>query len=181
MSANLGRSISKHRGTVAAGGWFWYVGGVLVLAGVVGLARLGSPPPGQTAAEVGTTGLAGLVAGALCLLMPISRWRQCVEVFERGFVWTHLFGARTVTRTDIAGVELLTKHTRMGSVTKVIATLRSGQRITLAGLEDPAQLSNFLRAAPAPNVQAWVPPGAAPAPAWGPPGAAPGGWRPPGT
>jgi hypothetical protein len=181
MSANLGRSIGKHRGTFAAGGWFWYLGGVLVLAGIVGLTRINNPPPGQTAGSIAMTALAGAVAGALCLLMPISRWRQSVEVFEHGFVWTHMLGARTVARADIAGVELLTKYTKMGSVTKVIVALRSGRRVTLTGLENPEQLSNFLRATPAPAAQAWAPPGAAPAPAWVPPGGVPGGWRPPGT
>jgi len=181
MITNLGQSISKHRGTFGAGGLFWYLGGLAVLAGLIALARVVSPAPGQTAAETAMTGLAALVVGALCLLMPVSRWRQSVEVFEHGFVWTHLLGARTVARADIAGVELLTSHTRMGSVTKVTVSLRSGKEITLAGLENAVQLANFLRSAPPPAVQPWAPPGAAPATAWTPPGAAPGGWRPPGT
>jgi hypothetical protein len=91
------------------------------------------------------TGVAGLIAGALCLLMPLARLRQTVEVLEHGFVWKRLVGERIVLRSDIAGIELLAIHRKIGSVTKVIVKLRTGGKLALAGLDNPQRLANSLR------------------------------------
>ncbi len=199
---NLGQSLSKHRGTFGGGGWLWYLGGVFELGALVTLVKIVNVPPGQSAASIAGNALILMGVGAALLIFPVLRLKQTVEVFEHGFVWTRLIGTRIVPRTAIEEARVLTETDRMGSITRVITTLRDGEEITMSGLEGAEQLANFLRpvatqpanrGVPAqpwspPNaaapVQPWSPPNAeAPAQGWSQPnpGAAPGGWKPPGT
>jgi hypothetical protein len=166
MQVNLGQPISKHPGTFGAGGWLWYVAAVLIFGGVAALFRMGSPPPGQAALDMVVTGAVGIGVGGLLLLLPLARLRQSVEVFEHGFVWKRMFGTQVVPRSEITNVELLTVNRNMGAITKVTVTLRMGQSLCLAGLQNAQQLANFLG------------PAGVPAPAAAP---VSGGWRPPGT
>jgi len=172
MGNDLGRSIAVHRGTFGAGGYLWYIGGILAVAGVVSLLRVPSPPPGQTAVEAALTGVAGIFAGAVPLLIAWNRLRQTVEVFERGFVWTRLIGTRVEPRSDVVKTEIVTVRSRRQSYSKVVVTLTDSRELNLRGLEYPEQLANLLGPVPRSLANYAAPDGNA---------VAPGSWRPPGT
>lgn len=176
---DLGRSIAVHRGTLAAGGWGWYLGGILLLAGVVGPIRaVVAPTPDQVRMgmdQVLIMAGVALVAGTLVLVLPVLRWRQEVELFERGFVWTSLTGMKSASRDQVRGVELTRYRNRMGTREVVAVTLADGRKLSITGVDRAEQLANVIGAfgrAPAPP--------AAPAQGWSPPVAG-AGWRPPGT
>ncbi len=175
---NLGRSIAVHRGTFSAGGWGWYIGGVLLLAAVVGpLRAVVAPTPDQVRMGMeGVLAMAGvaLVAGMLVLIVPVLRWRQQVELFEGGFVWTGLTGVRSVTGDQVRGVELIHHRSRRGTRTEVKVALADGRKMSISGVDRAEQLANIIGAFGRP-----APVAAAPAPGWSAPGA--GAWRPPGT
>jgi hypothetical protein len=176
---DLGRSIAVHRGTFSAGGWFWYIGGVLLLAGVVGPIRaVIAPTPDQVQmglAQVLLTGGAALVVGSLVLIVPVLRWRQQVGLFENGFVWTSLSGTKSVTRDQVRGVQLTRYRSRMGTYAKVEVTLADGRKLAISGVDQAEQLANVIGTFGHPQ-----PVAAAPSPGWAAP-AVGGGWRPPGT
>jgi hypothetical protein len=176
---DLGRSIAVHRGTFSAGGWFWYIGGVLLLAGVVGPIRaVVAPTPDQVQMGLGQVFVmagAALVIGALVLIVPILRWRQQVELFENGFVWTSLMGMKSVTRDQVRGVQLTRYRSKMGIYEKVAVTLADGRKVSISGVDQAEQLANLIGAS-----GRSAPVAAAPAQGWPAP-AVGGGWRPPGT
>ena len=99
----FGRHVMTFPGSVAAGGWFWYVGAIVLVAAVVQIAQAASPGLVSKASPGGSVamGLAGLAAGVALLAIPVLRWRQSVEVYERGFVWRGLLGASPVSGADI--------------------------------------------------------------------------------
>ncbi|HTQ02535.1 MAG TPA: hypothetical protein VMI54_01720 [Polyangiaceae bacterium] len=174
---DFGRRITVHRGTFSAGGWAWYIGGLLLLASVVGpLRAVVAPTPDQVRMgfdDVLLTAGAALVLGLLVLIVPVLRWRQQVELFENGFVWTGLTGTRSIGRDQVRGVELIRHRSKMGVRTEIKVTLTDGRRLSVSGVDQPEQLANvigtFGRPAPA---------AVAPTPGWSAPA---GGWRPPGT
>ena len=94
----FGRAVGEHDGRFGAGGWLWYIGGVLVLAGVMNSAQgvMGFFAHAPDALSKVGLGLGAGVAGALILLVAIVRWRQKVVVFERGLVHTRLIGTREI-------------------------------------------------------------------------------------
>jgi hypothetical protein len=174
----LGQRVSLHRGTFGAGGWLWYLAFVCLLAGVLGLVKGGAAGDSQQA----LTGVVALGVGLVLLIVPILRWKQTVEVFERGFVWKRLHGVLQVARADIRNATMITHRSRQGTRVEVKVELARGKSCSIVGVEQPEQLSNLLRAAPpssqpsrSPNA---VAPGQAPE---NPQGWAPGGWKPPGT
>jgi hypothetical protein len=165
--SEYGRSLSVHRGTFGAGGWLWYIGGILIASAVAQLAKLGS------AADAGE-GLAmaggAAVLGLLLLMVPIMRWRQRVEVFEHGLVWERLLGRVAVARAEVQKVGVTRHHSRMGTHSEVSIDLADGRQLSIVGVDGAEQLGNMLAAfAAAPAV--------VPAAAVG--GYAAGGWRPP--
>jgi hypothetical protein len=163
MNSNLGRSISTHRGTFSSGGMLWYLGAIFVLSGIVSFVK---PPAGYSPSDVVLIGVGGLVAGTGCLFVAFSRLRQTVEIFEHGFVWTRLTGAKTVMRSDVTDSKVVTVVTRKrGTSVRVVVSLRSGRELKMVGLENPTQLASLL----------------GPASGGMSPPAASGGWRPPGT
>jgi hypothetical protein len=159
-----------------AGGWLWYVGGVLLAASVAwiakGVAALASTPgialgslPDDAIAALGNAG-GCLVAGLLFLVVPVLRWRQSVEVFERGLVWRRWLGTVSLAAQDVHGVRLIHHRRRAGSYTEVVVERASGRRLSIAGVERPEQLANLIAAfaqpaafPAAPGVGAWIPPG----------------------
>jgi hypothetical protein len=169
----LGQRVSLHRGTFGAGGWLWYIAGLLVLSGVLGLGKGGLAGDSQQA----LSGVAALGIGAVVLIVPLLRWRQSVEVFERGFVWQRLYGTLQVAREDIRSATMITHHGRQGTRVEVKVDLASGSDCSIVGVEQPEQLVNLLRAAPPshPHVAAARAPEGSQQ-AWGP-----GGWKPPST
>lgn len=175
---DLGRGIAVHRGTVSAGGWGWYVGGVLLLAGVVGPIRaVVAPTPDQVRMgldQVLIMAGVALVAGFLVLILPVLRWRQQVELFENGFVWTSLTGVKSVTRDQVGGVRLIQHRSKMGIRTEIEVTLADGRKLSVSGVDQADQLANVIGAFARPQ-----PVAAAATPGWSAPAA--GGWRPPGT
>jgi hypothetical protein len=176
---DLGRSIAVHRGTFSAGGWSWYLGGMLLLASVVGPIRaVIAPTPDQVRMGIEQVlAMAGIamVVGVLVLILPVLRWRQQVDLYEGGFVWTSLTGVKVVTREQVRGVQLTRHRSRMGTRTVVLVTLADGRKLSITGVEQAEQFANIVG-----NFGRPLPVAAAPAPAWTAPGAG-GGWRPPGT
>jgi hypothetical protein len=166
---DLGRSLSLHRGKFSSGGWLWYLGGLLLLGAIAQLAQLA----GLTTPTRGGEGSLGMAAasfagGALLLLSPVLRWRQQVELFEGGFVWSRLTGQVAVRRSDVQRTEIITHHSRMGTHDEVIVHLAGGRELSMSGLSHAEQLANMLSASARPM--------SVPARA-----ATPGGWRPPGA
>lgn len=169
----FGRSLSLHRGTFAAGGWLWYLGAILLLAGVFNLAELAGvalPSKGAptSASVTGALGMAAacFVCGALLLIVPVLRWRQRVELFEGGFIWSRLTGRLSVPKHEVQRTELVTHHSRSGTHVEVIVHLADGRELSMSGLSQADQLANLITAYARPMLQ----------PAMAP---APGGWRPP--
>lgn len=169
----FGRSLSLHRGTVAAGGWLWYIGAILLLSGVLNLAQfmgVALPSKGTPTSEsvTGALGMAAacFVCGALVLIVPVLRWRQQVELFEGGFIWQRLTGNLVVPKHEVQRTELITHHSRSGTHVEVIVHLASGRELSMSGLSQPDQLANLITAYARPTLQPALP-------------AAPGGWRPP--
>jgi hypothetical protein len=110
------------------------------------------------------------------------RWRQTVDVFERGFVWKRLYGERQVARAEIRNATMITHHSRQGTRVEVKVELANGKSCSIVGVEQPEQLTNLLRAAPPSGYQPAANVGAvAAAPVNPQSGWAPGGWKPPGS
>jgi hypothetical protein len=167
------RLLAVHHGQFSAGGWWWYVGAVLLVAAVVNVASpaVGLAEPDAWDSALGYAALSA-VAGVLCLVAPVRRWRQRVEVFDDGFVWTRLLGTRRVRRDQVRGVRHIEHIGRAGRYTEVEVRLDGGRMLSIAGIGNAEQLANILAAF------AQSPSAAAPAPrGWTPP--APGGWTPP--
>jgi hypothetical protein len=175
---SFGRALSAHRGTIGAGGWLWYIGGILVLAGIVNTvqgvrAMLGMADTGGASwVEVASMGLVSFAIAALLLIVPVLRWRQRLEIFEGGLVWTRLFGTRVVPRAEIAGAELIGHRSRLGHHVEVVVRLAGGGSLSISGLERPEEAANLALAISRRDA---TPTASAAA------GPAPGGWRPPGA
>ena len=170
----MGQRVAVHRGTFGAGGWLWYLGGICLLSGVLGLIKAGGD------SQKLLTAVIALGVAPLLLIVPVLRWQQTVEVFEQGFVWKRLYGSVQVLRADVRNVTLITHHSRRGTYVEVKVELASGKSHSIVGVEQPEQLANLLRAA-APSAQQFSAHAGAGAPGipqqtWGP-----GGWKPPGT
>ncbi|MEO8902747.1 MAG: hypothetical protein ABI488_12010 [Polyangiaceae bacterium] len=173
----LGRRVSLHRGSFAAGGWSWYLAGICLVAGVLGLVHGVAGDSQQL-----VTGALALGVGIVLLIMPVLRWKQSVEVFERGFVWTRLSGTVQVAREEIRNVTLITHRSRQGTRVEVKVDLTNGKTRSIVGVQQPEQLANLLRAAPSSSPQDFAPNTVvAGAPGSPQQGWAPGGWKPPGT
>ena len=170
----LGQRVAVHRGTFGSGGWMWYVGGLLVASGVV---AFGKALLHGDNSQLGT-GALGLAIGGVLLVVPLMRWRQQVEVFEHGFLWTKLLGKVQGLRADIRGVKWISHISKRGQHDEVEVTMANGKRYSMTGIEHSEQLCNLLRAtasAASPVASASAGPGV-PGQAW-----TPGAWKPPGT
>jgi hypothetical protein len=158
------RLLSQHAGQLSAGGWFWFAGGVLLASAVAQLAKAGSTAAGKSPDMTSAAEFAAVAAlgGVLFLVIPILRWRQRVEVFDDGFVWTRLLGTQAVQRNQVRAVRRIQHYARAGNYMEVEVSLNDGRRLSITGVENAEQLANMLAAF-----------GQAPSPA------APTGWAPP--
>jgi hypothetical protein len=148
----LGRSIAVFKGTFASGGWLWYIGAVLLAAAIA-----------NTAKGEGILALASFVAGLLCLVAPVLRWQQRVELFEGGMVWQRLLGTVTVPREVITAVQQIEHRSRQGVRHELVVERRDGRSLSIVGIERMTQLREQLLSLgrPAAVATGWVPPGAA--------------------
>jgi hypothetical protein len=162
MSTELGRSVSIHRGRFAAGLMMWYAGGVCALGSAI---RLFQGLTGQAAPEDNAFSALGLVISSFFVAWAYMRWKQVLEVFERGFVWKRLLGTHTVKLDQIKQVSHITHTSRRGTYVEVAVELTSGKTLSIVGIEQPEQVANLL-AQPSlsavPIATGWTPPGGAP-------------------
>lgn len=79
------------------------------------------------------------------LVVPLARWRQSIEIFERGMVWSRLQGAVHVAAEQVQSVSWLKHQTKRGSHDEVKLELTDGKRYSIVGVREPEQLVNFLR------------------------------------
>lgn len=168
MQGQLGQRLAAHPGSFRAGGWLWYVGVVLALAGILGGAKGVQALIGGDAGAMESLGTAAcaLALSPLVLIVPLLRWRQSVVVYEGGLVHARLFGSATIRRDEVAGVTLTHHRSRSSSHHEVEVRLRDGRVHSVTGIDGAEQLASY--------VSAWT---AAPAVV---PVAA-GGWTPPGA
>ena len=104
---SLGPRLSEHRGTIRAGGWLWYLGGVMMAGAVLGLVK--AITGSQEAGSALLTALAAAGAVSVLLIVPVLRWRQAAVCHTGGIAWSHLLGDKTIRREDLTGVEQLKK------------------------------------------------------------------------
>jgi hypothetical protein len=127
--------ISTHRGSFMAGGWLWYLGGILMISGVLALSR----------AEF-SSGLMAVLFGAAVLVMPVLRWKQTLELDEAGLTLTKLTGVTKVPREQLKKVTLVRHHGRTGSYESLELALNDGREIEIAGIERAEEAANLVHA-----------------------------------
>jgi hypothetical protein len=149
--AGLGRRVALHEGDFSGGGWLWYIGAISLLSGVAWLFAPGaSRSSASSPAQRMFIALAALIVGAGCTLVAVYRWRQSVEVYDRGFVWRRLGGSTVVHRGEMSEAKKVVWESRHFTVVTVEVTLRDGRELTLRGFPDPDKLQTDLRALLAP-------------------------------
>jgi hypothetical protein len=121
----LGQVLSVHRGTVGAGGlWWYYVGiGVFVTGGSVAAREI--------LTAIVLLGLTGLIA-----LLPLSRWRQTLTIHERGLVWRGLLRERVVPGEQILGAKVDWHSGEMSSWSELVVILPHSRQLRLRGVAD---------------------------------------------
>jgi hypothetical protein len=124
---------------VAAGGAFWFAGIALFVSAALNLAN-GSMPAAALA----------LIGAAAFLVLPLSRWRQRLDVFEQGLVWHGLIGARRLPRAQIYSATFSQRWRHKQRLDEVRLETAEGAVIWI-GLERPSELCELIRvwAAPA--------------------------------
>jgi hypothetical protein len=167
MNEQYGPSLSTHRGTIGAGGWLWYVVGLLVLGIGASLVRavsgLASPAAAAANADALPAALMCVCMLPFALAIPLLRWRQQLEIFQNGYVWTRLIGVKQGARGSIAKVTQVQHIGRSGNHIELRVELRSGGELSIAGVERADQAANLLA-----NLTQVAPSGP-PQPAWAPP------------
>ncbi len=191
MTSELGQLISRHRGSFLAGGWGWYVGGILLLSSVawlIGFFKALIAGDGNPLEQLVMMFFAVLV-GLLFLIAPVLRLAQAVEVFEHGLVHRRPWGATTIRRDQVAAARRITHRSRGGAYEEVELELRDGGAISFTGIGGAEQIVAFARSwigggAPAPSPGGWTPPSSGggwtpPSSGGGTPASSGGGWTPP--
>jgi hypothetical protein len=112
----LGPTYSTHKGRFAAGGFLWYVGGIIVVGGVVALVRgLLTFDAMSALGGAGTFALA-MLAGGGCVLYAYSLLAQELVAHQYGFVWKRFLRAPLVVRWDqVRGVQTRTEYGGRGT------------------------------------------------------------------
>jgi hypothetical protein len=141
---SLGRSYSLHQGTLGAGGWFWYLGAVLVASGVLGVGRGVLAIAAHGDASPLSMGLVSLALVPAVLAMPVLRWRQSLELFEGGIVWRRLWGTRVITRSELGSVTHVQHYGRMGNYIELRLQLRDGRELSISGVDRADQAANLI-------------------------------------
>jgi len=185
MTTDMGRSLSRHEGTIMAGGWLWYLGGILLLAGLFGIGSGAFAVISGSATLAPDTGLPRIVTGIialgispLLLIWPVLQWRQVLEIFEGGIHWQRLVLAdQRIPAANLRAVTHVTHRSRSGTSIELVVTLADGSELSISGLDRADQAANLIaqltRGGAAPPTGP-----AGPAGGWSPPAA--GGWQPPG-
>ena len=139
---DLGKSLSLHHGRLDYRGWLLQLSVICLFAGTSGLSGIGSK---QTLAARAPASIGMLVLGLAFLVVPLLRWRQRVEIFERGMVWSRVQGAVQVAAEQVQDVSWLEHKTKGGSQNEVKLELTNGKRYSIVDVGEPEQLVNFLR------------------------------------
>ena len=139
---DLGQSLSVHRGSLDFRGWLLQLGVVGLFAGTSGLAGIGSK---QTLAARAPASVGMLLLGLALLVVPLLHWRQRVEIFERGLIWSRLFATVRIAAEQVENVSWIKPQPNQSSHDAVKLVLSNGQQYTLIGLAQSEQLVNFLR------------------------------------
>lgn len=148
---------STHRGSFLAGGWFWYVGLILLASAVASVVK----------GEWAMGGLS-LLIGVGLLVMPVLRWKQTLLITDAGFTWTRLTGVEEVSRDKLRKVTLIHHRSRNGSYEELEVELSDGRTLGITGVERAEEAANLLHAftrgpaaPPAKVASGWKAPGAA--------------------
>lgn len=155
---DLGPVLSKHDGRIAAGGYFWWVGG---LALVFGAYRVVTGAVGGDFVLAGQ-GVTGMAFGAVLWVWPAYLRFQTLTAHQNGFVWKRILRAPVVVRwADVTGVQMRTEHNRRalhmkGTNVELDISLRSGGHVVVSNdLDGIEQIQGYLqRGAAAPPAQA---------------------------
>lgn len=129
----LGQVLSVHRGTVGAGGLWWYYVGIGVFVTVSAAASL------EILMALALLGLTGLIA-----LLPLSRWRQTLTIHEGGLVWRGLLRERVVPREQILGARADWHSGEMSSWSELVVTLPHSELLRLRGVADVEEAARTL-------------------------------------
>lgn len=174
---DLGPVLSTHKGRLASGGYFWYLGALMT---VFGLYAVVSAPFTGDYAKAGS-GILGVGVAAVLMLYPAYMYFQRLVAHQHGFVWTRPMRAPVVLRwADVANVAMSTEHNRRalhmkGTHVELDITLRSGEHVVVTNdLEGIEQIQGYLQhgarsAAPLPSGPWGGSPGQPPGPPspWG--------------
>lgn len=172
---DLGPVLSTHKGRIAAGGYFWYVGVLTAVFSAYSIVQ--APFSGDYGRAL--SGVTGLAFAFVLLLYPTYVYLQRLVAHQHGFVWTRPLRAPVVVRwSDVANVQMTTEHNRRalhmkGVHVELDITLRSGEHVYVSNdLDGIEQIQGYLqqgaRGAAAPAQQAWGAPQGGP-PQGGPP------------
>lgn len=163
--SDLGPVVSTHEGRLAAGGFLWPIGGVLLLSGPALLVRgVASGDPAGLVEGLGSFALATGV-GALLVLYAYALRAQRIVAHQHGLVWTRFLRAPFVLRWDqIADVRMRTTYGGRGSFhlkgqhVELEVDLRDGRSISITNdLDRVEELRGYMmsssqpRVAPAPS------------------------------
>jgi hypothetical protein len=136
----FGPALTRHRGTLLAGGVMWLAPLVFLPAAVLSLGR----------AELAFVGvMAGL--GLLTAAPLVAAWRQTVELFPRHLVWTKWGRARAIAYSNIRDIRSgmraqAAQGARAGLIEQRFLDLhlRDGEKITLIEMSRHDDLSRRL-------------------------------------
>jgi hypothetical protein len=112
---------------------------------------------------IGDPGNAALCAiAAVCMaVIPFARWRQSVEVFERGMVWHRVYGSRALAVDAITKVELTRLRVSSGACDQLAIERARGRVLKIRGLLAAGEVRNLLLARMQANLDASFTPAAA--------------------
>ncbi|HEY7548880.1 MAG TPA: hypothetical protein VH913_05100 [Hyphomicrobiaceae bacterium] len=128
--SDLGRVLSRHNGSVLAGGWLLYFG--LILAGGAATSAAAGKWPETTVAS--------------CIAVPLlfvcwRRWNQSATVYEGGIVWRRGRRTKVVRWEEVADVEA---ETFDGDFSLTVTTHDGRELVLDDSLADVKQLHGYL-------------------------------------
>ena len=87
MTEAPSHELANHRGTIGAGGWLWYLGGLAFLAGVVGLVSAGAGGVDASGQPIEPwIGVVAIVVGLALLPWQIKRIRLNRHLNSKGIL-----------------------------------------------------------------------------------------------
>lgn len=145
-----GAVLSVYRGTLGAGGLWWFYVGIGALSVIGSVAQL----------EFMVAGLVAVATGLLSIL-PLSRWRQTLTIREDGLAWRGLLRERFVPRAQILGARSNRHQGEMSTWSELVVLLPLGKALKLRGLAETPRAAEEIAA----FVALAAPAGPAPEPA----------------